>query len=238
MKSTAIVPEKNVTPVRYDPEFDRLRELHATGCRCVQEIATELERVRSVYLRNKNDNLQKGSAPKSHDETSGEDGFKAKVAEQLGISPATAYRYLSFAKALAICTQVESAPDGETIELEQGSYPVTPAVRAKAKKLREDLEGGIIPISRSLPAVAGAFQVPNGGTGGKAATNHPANIHAGLQKLITSLNAANWRQGPGKFKKGQGSWDDLVNEWCEVLGQVPEEIRSATLVWAEKSRRR
>ncbi len=233
MSSTlALHPEKNVTPVRLDPAWNHARKLLADGRRCARELAAEIERLREAYLRDGHANLKRGNSPESHRATPGEDGFKAQVAAQLDIHPATAYRHLAVAKALAICDMVERAPEGETIDLpDNSSYAVTDEVREKARDLRARIEAGEVPMNRALPAVSGMFSVRGGGTGGKAATNHPANIHAGLQKLITSLHAKHWRQG-------EGAWDRNATLWAHVLEQLPDELRSATLAWSEKSRRR
>lgn len=212
---TVLPPEKNVTPVRLDPAWNRARELLAAGRQSARDLAAEIERLRELYLR-QGQGRRTDIEPSSHGETKVEDGFKAQVSAQLGIGPATAYRHLAMAKALAICDMVEHAPDGETIDLpDEGTYEVTDKVRCKARDLRARIESGDVAMNRALPAVSGMFTVRGGGTGGKAATNHPANIYAGLQKLITSLGAKHWRQG-------KGDWDRNASLWAHVLEQLPE----------------
>lgn len=154
------------------------------------------------------------------------------LSEQLGIHPATAYRYISVVKAIEICAQVERAPEGEVIELGGGdSYEVTKEVREKARQLRVEIVTGEVPMNRALPAVAGMFGVSGGGTGGKAATNHAANTWAALVKARNSISGRHWRQG--KLPNGH-SWDDAINQWAAILQQLPDELRAATAAWVKQ----
>jgi hypothetical protein len=162
----------------------------------------------------------------SHDGTlDREEGFQAAVERELGIGKSTAYRYIACVKAIGICQQIEQAPEGEVIELEAGSYEVTKEVREKARELRENISTGAVPMTRAMSAVAGMFGVAGGGTGGKAATNHPQNMWAGVIKLRGSLQPKHWRQG--KLPNGK-SWDDLVNQWDQLVRQLPDELRACT----------
>jgi hypothetical protein len=215
-----------------DPRWNKARELFANARRFASEFADEIDRLRAEYLGEGH-----GGDRRSHQESHGEtldrnEGFKAAVARELGISPATAYRYLATVKAVGICQQIEQAPEGEVIELEQGgSYEVTEEIREKARQLREEIVTGGVPMNRALPAVAGMFNVQGGGTGGKEATNHPANTWAGLQKLRTSLKAKHWRQGK---MAGKADWDKAVDEWASLLRQLPDELRATTAAWVQK----
>jgi len=188
----------------------------------------ELDRLRNQYLR-------QGQGRRTDidgDESKAEEGFKAQVAEQLGIHPATAYRYISVVKALSYCEQIENAPKGEVIELPgAGSYQITPAVREKARQLRVSIVSGDVPMNRAMPAVSGMFGVAGGGTGGKAATNHGANIWTGLQKLINSLTPRFWRKG--NFTTGH-DWDDAVVRWRHMLDQLPDELKRETADWVKQ----
>jgi hypothetical protein len=228
--SRSLIPS---SAARLDPAWNRARELLREGLRVGDEFTREIERLRGLYLLDKNANLIPKGSSKSHDETSNrEDGFKAAIARELGIGTATAYRYLARAKALGICDQVEQAPDGETIDLDDGTcYPVTEKTRKKARELREAIETGGIAMNRVMPAVSGMFLVAGGGKGGKAATNHPQNIWAGVQKLRTSLLVKHWRQGE---MPGKATWEKTVNEWATLLRQMPDELRACTAAWVDK----
>lgn len=188
LPATRVATPAPATRSQLDPRFNRLREIHG----CIEskhlEFAEELDRVRGLFLRDKNANLIPGGPSKSHNETSSpEEGFKAAVARELGISPATAYRYMSVVKAVGICQQVEQAAEGEVIELSPGDcYKVTEKAQEQARELREEIATGGVPMNRALPAVKGLF-IPGGSKGGKAATNHSQNCKAAMAKWATSL---------------------------------------------------
>lgn len=171
-----------------DPRFDKVRGSYRRLESNLLEFARDLAEVREVFLRDKNANLVPGGSSKSHDATSRDaEGFKAAVARELGIHPATAYRYLAVVKAVESCDQIITAPTGEVIQLEGGEgYKVTEVAQAKARELREEITTGGVPMNRALPAVKGLF-IPGGSRGGKAATDHDKNSMAAMAKLATSL---------------------------------------------------
>ena len=72
----------------------------------------------------------------------------------------------------------------------------------------------------ALPAAKGMFLAPAGGIGGRAATNHPQNTWAGIQKLLTSLKAEHWRKGTS----AKHDWDDIAAAWATLFEQLPEEL--------------
>lgn len=230
LPSTRVATSAPSVRSQLDPRWNKARALLAQGRRVASEFADEIERLRDVHLGEGHGGSRQANGfyiQESHDETlDRSEGFKAQVALQLGISPATAYRYISWAKAIRICKQIEQAPKGEVIELETGSYEVTPEVRERARALCENISTGAVPMNRAMPAVAGMFGVAGGGTGGKAATNHPQNMWAGVIKLRGSMQPKHWRQG--KLPNGK-SWDDLVQQWDQLVRQLPDELRACTL---------
>jgi len=225
--ATILRTPREVAAAHLDPKWNKARELLLDGRRVAEEFAQELERLRNQYLRQ-----GQGRRTDLADDGDQESGFQAAVERELGISKATAYRYIAAIKALEICTQIANAPRGEVIELPgAGSYAITPEVREKARAMREAIVVGDVPLNRAMPAVAGMFQVAGGGTGGKAATNHGANVWAGLQKLHTSLSARHWRKGELSATR---SWDAAANSWTLLLEQLPDELKRETLDWAKK----
>lgn len=171
-----------------DPEWDQAREYLDGSRRNIAGLATELHRLRDLYLGQGHggDRRSKNQAP--HDAALDRtQGFQAACREQLGISDDTAYRYINAAKAVFACERIADAPVGEVIELDGGDkFKVTEKAQEKAKELKEEIVTGGVPLNRALPAVKGLF-VPGGSRGGKAATNHSQNCKAAMAKWATSL---------------------------------------------------
>ncbi len=209
------------------------------GARAWLQLGEVLEELRSEYFaphRLTAAGPGRGNSGKQspHDAVpvSDERGWQAKVREEIGISDDTARKWITGKTVYSLCGQIEQLPDGETIDHAGKSWPITEEARRKAGELKEALMLGQVPLTRALPAFAGMFTVEGGkGAGGKAATNHPANTWAGLQKLRTSLDAKHWRQGK---IPGRASWDLAVDEWAALLRQLPDELRAATAAWVQK----
>lgn len=222
-----------VEPTRLDPAWDKAREYLLKGRQAAAGLADELERLRGRFLHQGHGGDRRSKDQVSHSGTLDPDeGFQAAVERELGLAKTTAYRYLNFAKAVRLCDEIEHAPKGETIDLAEGTYEITDDVRKKAQALRSALIAGDTPMNRALPAIAGMFSVPGGGTGGKAATNHSQNIYAGLQKLRTSLMPSRWRRGEFTAK---ADWEEAVVMWRTLLEQIPDELRQVTIDWAKQS---
>lgn len=181
-----------------DPEWDHAREYLDGSRRNIAGLATELHRLRGLYLgqgQGRRTDLQpsphgaaKVKNQEPHDATLDRtQGFQAACREQLGISDDTAYRYINAAKAVFALEQIADTPVGEVIELDGGDmFEVTEKAQEKAKELKEEIVTGGVPLNRALPAVKGLF-IPGGSRGGKAATDHSKNCKAAMAKWATSL---------------------------------------------------
>ena len=215
-------------------EARKLVEKVRTGARAWLELGEVLEALRTEFFNEGHggDRRSKAFQNQAPHGAALEKGWQAKVREELGISDDTARRYIQGRKAFLICDSVESAPDGETIDLDDGrSFPITKEARQKAAALKESILLGDTPIRRAMPAVAGLFAVEGGkGSGGKAATNHAANTWAALIKARNSIRVQHWRQG--KLPGGH-TWEDAGFIWAELLRQLPDDLRVETAKWVK-----
>lgn len=200
MKTAITVPEKNVTPVRLDPAWDRARELLEQGRACASALAIEIERLRAAYLHRGQGGDRRGSSFTSVklETLPGENrqGFTAQLRDQLGLHPQQAVRIMEAADYQRRIEQVAAAEPGEEIEIPGDSgqprrLALTAEHIAQAKQAVSSmaLPGAPRP-SRAWAGIMGEgtrVGVKNAGKADRQPVNHALNIARGLTALQTSL---------------------------------------------------
>lgn len=197
MKSTALVPEKNVTPVRLDPAWNRARELLEMGRACACELAAEIERLRAEFLRQGQGRRtdRPGTFFTNVKEVT-HLGFTAQLREQLGLHPEQAKRILEAADYQLRIEQVAEAEPGTEIEI-PGAAGQTRRLALTAEHIaqaKQAVAGMALPgaprPSRAWAGIMGeGTRVGTKGAGkaDRQPIDHSKNIARGLTALQTSL---------------------------------------------------
>lgn len=199
MKTAITVPEKNVTPVRLDPAWDRARELLEMGRACASELAIEIERLRAAYLHRGQGGDRRGSSFTSVklETLSGENrqGFTAQLRDQLGLHPQQAVRIMEAADYQRRIERVACAEIGEEIAWEAEGQRRTLTITAEHKEQAKQAVAGMALPGAPRPSRAWAgimgegtrVGVKNAGKADRQPVNHALNIARGLTALQTSL---------------------------------------------------
>lgn len=195
MKSTALVPEKNVTPVRLDPAWNRARELLEMGRACACELAAEIERLRAEFLRQGQGRRtdRPGTFFTNVKEVT-HLGFTAQLREQLGLHPEQAKRILEAADYQLRIEQVADAEPGTEIEI-PGAAGQTRRLALTAEHIaqaKQAVAGMALPgaprPSRAWAGIMGeGTRVARTGKADRQPIAHAKNIARGLTALQTSL---------------------------------------------------
>lgn len=187
---------------RRDPQWNKARELLALGRRTAEAFAEEIERLREVYLLDKNanlHNLRRGKAPMSQSVTSGiGEGFVAQLEAQLGLHREQARRILDRVRYVRM---LRAAAEGEAVKYITGSgaersekiFEPTEEARARARQLLDDVVAGDVKASAAWAGIVGeGRRVAQTGKKERAAVDHAMNISNAIAKLKTSL--PHWRK--------------------------------------------
>ncbi len=177
-----------------DSRWDHARALMQEGKRTAEEFASEIERLRKLYLIDKTSNLKRGNSPTSQRGTSETDlGLQAAISRELGISKNTAYRILDRAR---YTRMLASAAAGEEVKYLTGTgnkkreacFLPSEDAMVKARELLDDVVAGDVKASAAWAGVVGETRrVAKTGKKERSATNHFGNIRGALIALANSL---------------------------------------------------
>lgn len=187
-----------------DPEFDRLRQLHAivrakAGPHMEAFIAEadEIQRLRERFLGVGHGGARKGSSftPVKLDQ---ETGFCAKLKSELGLQPEQAKRLeerADYVRRLRLAAAGQPVPyiTGTGRAKEAKTFKPDDQAALMARSALEAVMAGDVPPSRAWAGLVGeGKRVAESGKKERAAVDHAMNISNAIAKLKTSL--PHWRE--------------------------------------------
>jgi len=164
--------------------------------------------------REKNTSPQ-GAAKCSHGAVK---GWQERVREELGISDDTARRWIERAETIVLVSRLQA---GQAVSYwdnrgEQKTIEPSAEISERAGETLEQIVTGAVAAPRAWAGLVGegSRRAAQGGSAGKAPTNHAKNIRDALVKLRTSL--AHWRRLDPDDRV------TLEKMWVDVRESLPE----------------
>lgn len=148
------------------------------------------------------------------------------IAERLGFSRATAFRWMGLAKTHRDAKIISEAALGEVVNLKAGPLTITASKKQNAARVYASIEDGSTPVNRAAPALNGA--VYGNDEPSKQKTNHAENFKSAVIKLKNSMCPKHWRESES------AAWSDGLSELIRIMDQAPDEVRREILNWAKK----